>query len=758
MAFSRLSITLFMLLTLPQLSSCNVLAGDEDNPPQIYALIVGITDYGDGAGTASKARKGAEEFLKVIANTYGTEALSTVLLDERATVDNFESALYDIRRLPPGSLVIIYFAGHGVREQYGTGSSLFLRLAGSTPNNYVRNSVEAGDLWNALTYTKRTNGMIFLDCCYAGSDAKDVVPANQVLKAGIRAFMMCACASDEVTTGDVFTNALIDTWREAHDQGKPCMRLEEFEEKILERVQEADSNYMTPGIPFRSQIAKCLTSMNRPSALLTLRFPKGCTRKFNILFNGKVVHRAFNYKEDKYFVCQIALDEELDIELVGQGKVSIAPRRTIFPKDYSPRRIIELSIEVDEKYVMAKAESAIALAETSVDFAKTVEAFGENPAPYYEAAAIRLRNAGVMETEKYVRKALEHDRDNAVYAIALGEQELAPELSWDEKDTLITKLERMGAHQRVAEICLDSTESNPDKATSLAIRALGNAKQIGDVEQTELALALLEGRNLGEWYETIATYVKETEPNELIATWMIVPTDKGKSQEFYSDYSTENLGLRSSIASASKVSVGYLEDRVRVKEADTMEKWYRWKAGRHFLSCMNQGFIVIDKEEYFDVDRHLKKSEDIEKGERFTIVFHDGSKAEIYAPNSMIVDEFASRKPGFKTQIDSKHCWIAKDVSDGEDWDNPFGFDWLNRKCYAPDKETAVEYLLTRSGFRVTHNDNGEVCIQDKIEAAGFSHSSEIDSGLGKLKLNFPDKEVANRYFNAMKIITLFGN
>ncbi len=689
----------------------------------VHALIIGVSDYGDGAAAAFKARTGAERFAKAVESTYGKTCLHT-LFDEAATLKAVKNELEKIKRVAPGSLVIIYFSGHGHRQDFKNlafPSELHLRLHGSTATDFLGDSIIADELWKCLLPTQLTNGMIFLDCCYAGQEARNVFIPEAVLNhVDVRAFMMGSSSSKEVTTGDVFTTSLIEVWQEAETRKKShphdCMSLQDFAERVKEKVDDKNRQFMTANLWFETKIARCITHMTEPAALISLTFPRGCNVKLNIEFNGGVVKRGFIYgQKDRVFVSQVSRERPVRVSLRGPGGDLVVPEVTIDPSDYA-QPIVEIPVEVPETFAsLAAASVNSATAESLGEVALRMEAFGLDPSSVLWQAAIAQHKADPDSDNSWMlRKASVHNPQNSLLHVAAnGVSDMHMDAlvasvaqSATAGQQMLQSLEqvgRFGVSGTLAERLAEIDAYTEDDKLWFAIRAFGD-KKIAGIDQDEGTMTAIAKEvaksnrvlHANTWYSIL-----RNDPSKLRSEWSILPKSVFEygSWSHWKGSSDPKDGLIHGISNDEKDSI--INAVITNRPGYAVWEW----DGRR---CVAPSWMPFDAKNCED---HPWISE---------IKYRD-RKISYTACDAATGLRYSVAKPGFQVFLDSENVWIRKGkkfLYGASELHHPpatlggaytFTLDGqglTKGKLHATDKDTVLEYILTVPGYVTEVNGN----------------------------------------------------
>lgn len=136
------------------------------DPRASRAVLVGLDTY-TGMTSLPAAAHGTRQLSKLLRDLWGLPKSHITVLGAEASADGILSAVRDAAEATRDTLVV-YFAGHGLRDQEG--ENLYLCLAGADPNYPQVGTIAYRDLRRVL----RTAGasaryrLTVLDCCYSG--------------------------------------------------------------------------------------------------------------------------------------------------------------------------------------------------------------------------------------------------------------------------------------------------------------------------------------------------------------------------------------------------------------------------------------------------------------------------------------------------------------------------------------------------------------------------------------------------------------
>jgi len=152
--------------------------------PTIYRVCIGVNDYEDPGLKLGSAAKDAEAMFTALEkycvgsdNRFGT-AKGELIVSKEATRDRVVKALADARKAAkPGDLVVIFFAGHGVKQ--GDSYYLLTREADVT-KDLKGKSLSGDDLRKGLTEVD-CPVLLILDACHSAAGVKAFRPATDDL-------------------------------------------------------------------------------------------------------------------------------------------------------------------------------------------------------------------------------------------------------------------------------------------------------------------------------------------------------------------------------------------------------------------------------------------------------------------------------------------------------------------------------------------------------------------------------------------------
>ena len=195
------------------------------DPPELWAVIVGVSDYRGDAIDLKFAAKDADDFATAVSvagtrlfgpNHVHLTTLTTTKADATTapTRANVTRALEAIKKAKPADVIVIYLAGHGVNYGGADGDFYYLTSDAATANladPAVRSStaVSSKELTELLKLVPAQKQVLILDTCASGKLVEKLmekrdVPGSQVrameqLKDRTGMYVLAGCASDAVS-------------------------------------------------------------------------------------------------------------------------------------------------------------------------------------------------------------------------------------------------------------------------------------------------------------------------------------------------------------------------------------------------------------------------------------------------------------------------------------------------------------------------------------------------------------------------------
>lgn len=197
-------------------------------PPQLYAVVAGVSQYDNPALNLRFAAKDAEDFATAL--TLGSQRLfgakkvhltRLITTDQlqtlKPTKDNFQKVFADLRQAEPGDVLVVYLAGHGVALQQGNDLYCYLTADARSLDPQTLNdpavreatTVSSEELAEWIKKIPALKQVMILDTCAAGAAAVRLTEKRDVSGDQIRAIerlkdrtgfhVLMGCAADRVS-------------------------------------------------------------------------------------------------------------------------------------------------------------------------------------------------------------------------------------------------------------------------------------------------------------------------------------------------------------------------------------------------------------------------------------------------------------------------------------------------------------------------------------------------------------------------------
>jgi hypothetical protein len=132
-----------------------------------FALVIANTKYTDSRLARLKAPgKDAEEFRRVLASPQICAFDDvTILVDQNASIASEAiEAFFSPRKRD--DLLVLYFSGHGVRDDYG---SLYLAVKNTNTERLRSTAIRSDFIRETMDHSTSRRQILILDCCYSGA-------------------------------------------------------------------------------------------------------------------------------------------------------------------------------------------------------------------------------------------------------------------------------------------------------------------------------------------------------------------------------------------------------------------------------------------------------------------------------------------------------------------------------------------------------------------------------------------------------------
>lgn len=144
----------------------------EASPPKLYALLVGVGHYGMPLPAIPNAADDAKTFYNFLDSRNVDRKNITLLLEERATKSEVESALARIGAAARADdTVLLFFSTHGTKpNDLGNTSIVLYDTVADMQRHWIdpKTTLQDDDIRNFIEHVAPARVMVVLDVCYSG--------------------------------------------------------------------------------------------------------------------------------------------------------------------------------------------------------------------------------------------------------------------------------------------------------------------------------------------------------------------------------------------------------------------------------------------------------------------------------------------------------------------------------------------------------------------------------------------------------------
>ena len=135
-----------------------------------YALIIANTEYTDpGLAQLSAPGKDAQELARVFDSRDLCAFDDVIVLFNEVASKVSETIDYFLSNRKPSDLLVLYFSGHGVRDEYG---SLYLAVKNTNRDRLRSTAIKSEFIREAMDQSRSKRQILILDCCNSGAFAQ----------------------------------------------------------------------------------------------------------------------------------------------------------------------------------------------------------------------------------------------------------------------------------------------------------------------------------------------------------------------------------------------------------------------------------------------------------------------------------------------------------------------------------------------------------------------------------------------------------
>lgn len=134
-----------------------------------YALIIGNTEYTDPSlAQLTAPGKDAEDFARVLTDQEicAFDEVNVLLNESEAMIREAIDGLFYQKK--PDDLIVLYFSGHGVRDEYGV---LYLAVKNTNRSRLRSTAVKSDYIRESMDQSRSKRQVLILDCCNSGAFA-----------------------------------------------------------------------------------------------------------------------------------------------------------------------------------------------------------------------------------------------------------------------------------------------------------------------------------------------------------------------------------------------------------------------------------------------------------------------------------------------------------------------------------------------------------------------------------------------------------
>ncbi len=135
-----------------------------------FALVIANTEYTDpGLAQLTAPGQDARELVRVLDSPDLCAFDDVVILVNENSLKVSETIDYFFSKRRPDDLLMMYFSGHGVRDEYG---SLYLAVANTHRDRLRSTAIKADFIREAMDQSRSKRQILVLDCCNSGAFAQ----------------------------------------------------------------------------------------------------------------------------------------------------------------------------------------------------------------------------------------------------------------------------------------------------------------------------------------------------------------------------------------------------------------------------------------------------------------------------------------------------------------------------------------------------------------------------------------------------------
>lgn len=218
-----------------------------------YAVVAGVLEWKDpGLSSFPKEDRKDKELFDTLGKLGVPAGQRTLLLDQQATASAFADAVRSVvAKAPAGSTIILYYAGHGVKDNDG---NIIFASADINLGKLDTTGLHLSEIPGMLKGFKGKRVLLLADCCYSGGLAG--VADDLSRTKGLQVLALTSAEASNISTANwTYSQTLIDALSgrpllDRDDNGS--LTLGELASEVKEgmRCREGQrSGWVTHGVP-----------------------------------------------------------------------------------------------------------------------------------------------------------------------------------------------------------------------------------------------------------------------------------------------------------------------------------------------------------------------------------------------------------------------------------------------------------------------------------------------------------------------------
>lgn len=371
-----------------------------------YALVIGNTEYADpGLAQLTAPGKDAEDFARVLQDKGLCEFDDVKVLLNQVSSGIIEAIDEFFDQKKPDDLLVLYFSGHGVRDELG---SLYLAVKNTIRSRLRSTAIKSDYIREVMDQSRSRRQVLVLDCCNSGAFEQGTKAATGVSVGTATAFesgfgRIILTASDSTqfawegdkvigeTANSLFTHFLIEGLEgEADIDGDGRITVDELYDYAYEKVKHATPK-QTPSKFSSKQQGEIILRQNMPmEEIRSVPLPTplldsidnpfsdirmGAVQQLIKLLNGKNLGLARSAREALERIAE--MDDSRQVQRAAAQALESVRSKEPADANYVAERkiadgwqIVNEQVEEVERRVKEKAKPLAATLDSNKEFSK----------------------------------------------------------------------------------------------------------------------------------------------------------------------------------------------------------------------------------------------------------------------------------------------------------------------------------------------------------------------------------------------------